>query len=191
MACIFIIALGEMSSPIPCLRCRKLIQFFPGYVSKSGKLIPLDYPSGQPHRHVFPSQVSQPLDDKLFKELSFLKSDYMKLGSVMIKPENNSNIVFDKSKYVDKAITYEKTLILAAEKKEFPHFKLSVSDLSPQMKKELLSLSSVKLQIVLRKAVLRIYKNLDENYNEFLPRSGYLSLNFSNEIGGILKVDLV
>lgn len=30
-----------------------VIQWVQGYVSKSGKLIPLDYPSGEPHRHVF------------------------------------------------------------------------------------------------------------------------------------------
>lgn len=38
-----------------CNRCGKEIQFEQGGVSKSGKLIPLDYPSGEVvHVHVFP-----------------------------------------------------------------------------------------------------------------------------------------
>ena len=35
-----------------CYRCGRLIQWVQGYVSKNGKLIPLDYPSGEPHKHV-------------------------------------------------------------------------------------------------------------------------------------------
>ena len=36
-----------------CDRCNQPIQFVQGYVSRNGKLIPLDFPSGEPHVHVF------------------------------------------------------------------------------------------------------------------------------------------
>ena len=42
-----------------CYRCGRLIQWVQGYVSKNGKLIPLDYPSGEPHKHVFAAEGAQ------------------------------------------------------------------------------------------------------------------------------------
>ena len=42
-----------------CYRCGRLIQWVQGYVSKNGKLIPLDYPSGEPHKHVFAAEAAQ------------------------------------------------------------------------------------------------------------------------------------
>ncbi len=42
-----------MNKPFPCYHCKKLIQFVQGYVSRTGKLFPLDWPSGEPHKHIF------------------------------------------------------------------------------------------------------------------------------------------
>lgn len=134
--------------------------------------------------------------DRLYLELSAVPLNYVWLGSaVKVRLENKYLLVFDDRKYYDKAVNYRSALITAAQKEDYPSFTISLSDISKPLKEELLTLSTFSIQIVLRQAILRIFQNLDEGYNDVLKCNGgkkkkksYIFL--AKEVGKILKVDL-
>lgn len=101
----------------------------------------------------------------------------------------------DSRKYYDQARNFEKVLILAAEGKPIPTFPIALSNLSPLLKKDLDDLKTRDLETVLRMAVLKIYKDIDNEYNQLFPGGPpidkRLRINFSDQMTEILRVELI
>lgn len=101
----------------------------------------------------------------------------------------------DTRKYYDRAIKYQKILILATEVKPYSPFPVNLSDFTLQLKQKLVLLPSFELQRILEEVILRIFKDLDDEYNDVFPKDDPISkrfrTNLTKEIGQILRVELV
>jgi len=136
------------------------------------------------------------LTDRLYDELSGQNSVSLRFGPVYVNPEQKNTLVFDFRKYYDQAINYQKALVLAAEGKSIPYFPVKLSDLSPSLKKDLDELlNSRQLEFVLKEAVLKIYSDIDNDYNQVFPehdeQSNRYRINIFKQMVEILRVELI
>jgi hypothetical protein len=123
------------------------------------------------------------LAGKLYDELSMCRP-------LRATPKPDAVIEFDSRKYFDEAYNYQKVLILAVERKPIPYFLISLSDLSVTLKSNLGSLNATQLRAVLKSAVLRIFQDMDDNYNIVFqdPESKESQIHLAWELAKILKV---
>lgn len=129
--------------------------------------------------------------DRLLHELTRCKSDFVFSDGMNMFSRDGQHLVFDTRKYYDRAAKYHSVLINVAEKRPYSPFQVELSDLSEELKNELVALPSFELQGLLKAAMLRIFQDLDDSHNEFLPKKGKLRINFAHQIAKILEVDLV
>jgi hypothetical protein len=134
--------------------------------------------------------------DRMYDELSKCKSDGVRRGPVTVRSENENILVFDSRKYYDQAHNYHHAITLALDNKPVPYFLIGLADLSLQLKSELNSMPDARsIEPLLKQAVLRIFQDLDDNYNRVFPLADPISkkfrVNLCNEIPKILKVKLV
>jgi hypothetical protein len=136
------------------------------------------------------------LADKLYDEFCTCKSETVKQGPINVRSNRKDILVFDSRKYYDQAHNYHHAITLALENKPVAHFLISLSDLSLQLKSELNStLDARAIESLLKQAVLRIFQDLDDDYNRVFPEDDPISkkfcINLCKENAKILKVKLV
>jgi len=139
--------------------------------------------------HGIHPEIYESMIYRVYTELAAHES----IGSAQ-KPINC--IIFDIRKYYDWAINYEKAIILATEDKPYPYFQIKLSDLSTELKKALDELLDARgLELVLKQAVLRIYHDIQNAYNEVFPeadaRSKQFIINLHKKMATTLKVKFV
>lgn len=105
------------------------------------------------------------LVDALYAQLSNCRLDSIKHGPVNVRPDAKDILVFDPRKYYDRAYNYHAFIIAALEKRDYPPFPINQSDVSLATQRELVRLPSFQLQSVLKETILRIFKDIDEDYN--------------------------
>lgn len=150
----------------------------------------LQYPSIKMTSTTFSSPILDSIIDRLYSELSVIKAEDVKFGPIYVRADQKDTIVFDSRKYYDRAINYQQVLILAAQGKPIPSILLSLSDLSQSIKKDLSVLSKLQLEYVLKATILRIFHDINDDYNSVILEERF-HIQFGREIETIIKIKLV